>query len=166
MANIQLMLRIQKKTPPATESAKNASSFGFTLIEVISVLTLLTIVAVVVISRLNGSSITVYADADRLVSDLRYAQTLAMTNAFKGNGTVTVEINSNGWKFPSGSDWRFADGETERTLQWADSIPNHPQTVSFFYPYGKADASHNIEIQNGKTLTISVEEETGYVEIQ
>ena len=160
------MFYIQENPVLATVSAKNTSSHGFTLIEVISVLTLLAIIAVIVISRLNGSSITMYADADRLVSDLQYAQTLAMTNAYRGNGTVTVQINSNGWKFPSGSDWRFADGETERTLQWADSIPNHPQTVSFFYPYGKADASHNIEIQNGKTLTISVEEETGYVEIQ
>ena len=158
------MLRIQNKALPANGSAKNALSFGFTLIEIISVLTLLAIVAVVVIIRLNGSTITVYADADRLVSDLRYAQTLAMTNAYRGNGTVTVQINSNGWKFPSGSDWRFADGETERTLQWADSINGN--NVTFTYPYGKADNDYTISLQNSKTLTIFVEEETGYVEIQ
>lgn len=149
------------------------SSRGFTLIEVITVLTLLAIVAVVVITRTGGTSMTAYADADRLVSDLRYTQSLAMTHAYNNayyNGIVdqvTVHITSNGWRFDQNTNWRFADGEKTKELQWADSI-NGPSTISFSYPYGRLDASNdkNITLTKGeKTITVTVYAQTGYVEI-
>lgn len=167
-----MLFCIQKKPALATQSVNHLSSRGFTLIEVITVLTLLAIVAVVVITRAGGTSMTVYADADRLVSDLRYAQSLAMTHAYNNaynNGIVdqvTVHITSNGWRFDQNSTWRFADGEKTKELKWADSISD--ATISFLYPYGKLHAANNKDItltKGEKTITVTVYAQTGYVEI-
>lgn len=157
-----------------TNHNSNKFESGFTLIEIISVLIILSILAVIVVSRMDGTGISIYGDADRLVADLRYAQSLAMTHGYKGNGTVdkvTVDIQSNKWNIHNNGtkNWRFADGKTKRKLKWADSI-NGPSSISFGYPFGKLETNNgenkNITLSKGsKTITVTVYAKTGYVEI-
>lgn len=143
---------------------------GFTIIEIISILVILGILSVVAVTRMSGLWISAYGDADRLVSDLRYAQSLAMTRAYRAGDEVDkVEINidSDGWNFASG-DWRFADGESSRNVRWGVKISGS-NNVAFKYPFGNlADENDDVDItlnRGGNSITVRVYEDTGYVEI-
>lgn len=141
---------------------------GFTAIELIAVLVILGVFSAVAVSRLSGLSVSIYGDADRLASDLRYAQTLSMIHAqaLEGANTVTVNISQNGWSFPLNTRWRFADGEPGRTLRWADRIAG--ADVSFEYPYGTIQSDYDVDLvieRRNKTITVRVYADTGYVEI-
>lgn len=52
---------------------------GFTLIELLMVILLIAILAVAAVERTPTTTLTVGAQADQLVSDIRYAQSLSMT---------------------------------------------------------------------------------------
>ena len=64
---------------------------GFTLFEFILVLILTAILSAVVIEKWPGSSINITAQADRLISDIRYVQSLSMTRGqrYRINFTAT-----------------------------------------------------------------------------
>lgn len=149
---------------------EHRAEYGFTTLEVIAVLVIVGIIAVIAVSRMSGLWTAAYGDADRLASDLRYAQTLAMTRVPESlsggdSNEVKVEIKSDGWEFED-SRWHFADGETNRSVQWGVSI--NGDDVIFEYPYGSPQAEENVEInleRGSHTITICIYADTGYVEI-
>lgn len=59
---------------------KRSRSAGFSLIEVIVVLTLLAVMSAIVFSRGGGSNARLVAEAGKLSSHLRYAQSLGLAN--------------------------------------------------------------------------------------
>ena len=64
---------------------------GFTLVELIAIILLVGILAFVAVPRFSGPSLRVDAQAEQLASDIRYTQTLAMTQGdrFRINLTAT-----------------------------------------------------------------------------
>jgi prepilin-type N-terminal cleavage/methylation domain-containing protein len=134
---------------------------GFTLIEIAAVLVIIAILSTLAVRHMGSSGISVYGDADRLVADLRYAQSLAMTRS----QNITVEIKSNSWEI---SDLSFADGETARTEQGVTFPPGSRISITFKYPKGSVDlgSDQTITLQRGdNSIAVKVYDETGYVEI-
>ena len=82
---------------------------GFTLIELVTVLLLIAILSVAASNQWPGSGINLAAQADQLVNDIRYTQSLAMNNGQRyrinlaadrywisdAGGTVTVPLPVN-----------------------------------------------------------------------
>jgi prepilin-type N-terminal cleavage/methylation domain-containing protein len=135
---------------------------GFTLIEIAAVLVIIAILSTLSLKLMGSGGITMYGDADRLVADLRYAQSLAMTMA----QDVTVTIEEDGWKLEGGL--KFADGKTDRTDDVSDDVSIAAgTTVLFSSPDGKVDSDQTITLQRGSdSVNVKVHAETGYVEIQ
>jgi MSHA pilin protein MshC len=83
---------------------------GFTLVELVSILLLVAILSVVAIDQWQGSGVNLSAQADQLVNDLRYTQSLAMNRGQRyrinfaadhywitdAGGTVTYTFPING----------------------------------------------------------------------
>ena len=167
-------MRIKAQLP---DFRRHFTGSGFTMLEVIAVLVILGIVSAVAISRVSGLGVSLYADADRLAADLRYAQSLAMTSAFRAiecESTVLIRIDADGWEFgydscESDDDvwrWRFADGGEKRDTSPGVSITGND--VAFKYPSGNvdSDADVTIELQKGNTdIDVKVHGITGYVEV-
>ncbi|MCF8113646.1 MAG: GspH/FimT family pseudopilin [Desulfotignum sp.] len=134
---------------------------GFTILEVIAVLVIIAVVSTLAIKQMGGIWISAYSDADRLVSDLRYAQSLSMTRA----QDVTVTITSSGWNLSGGL--RFADGETARQTGQGVTFPSGSRiSLTFEEPKGKVDSDKTITLERGSnSITVKVYGGTGYVEI-
>ena len=64
---------------PAAASARLGEPTGFTLIELVVVLAIAATVAVVMVPKLSNEAFLVGTQADRLANDIRYVQSLAMT---------------------------------------------------------------------------------------
>jgi prepilin-type N-terminal cleavage/methylation domain-containing protein len=133
---------------------------GFTLIEIAAVLVIIAILSTLAVKHMGSSNISAYGDADRLVADLRYAQSLTMTRS----QNITVEIKSNSWEI---SDLSFADGSEERETKHGVTFPSESRiSIEFEKPKGTVDSEKTIELKRGnKTIRVKVYE-TGYVEIQ
>ncbi|EMS77757.1 MULTISPECIES: pilus assembly FimT family protein [Desulfotignum] len=151
---------------------------GFTLIEIAAVLVIIAILSVLAVKRMGGTGISAYGDADRLVADLRYAQSLAMTRApDEGgdyDGEVTVVTTDTGWKLDNEGKtdklW-FADGAREDWKIEEGTTITQDVSITFKYPKGKmvnaASDPTTITLQRGdNSIIINVYSETGYVEIQ
>lgn len=83
---------------------------GFTLIELVTVLLLVSILAVAAVNQWPGSGINLAAQADQLVNDIRYTQSLAMNRGQRyrinlaadrywisdAGGTVTLALPGSG----------------------------------------------------------------------
>jgi prepilin-type N-terminal cleavage/methylation domain-containing protein len=134
---------------------------GFTILEVIAVLVIIAVLSTLAVKQMGGIWISAYSDADRLVSDLRYAQSLAMTRT----QDVTVTITSSGWNL-SGSQ-RFADGETARQTGQGVTIPPGSRiSLTFEEPKGTVDSDKTITLERGSnSIIVKVYGGTGYVEI-
>lgn len=135
---------------------------------------------------MGSSEISMYGDADRLVADLRYAQSLAMTRApdeggyYDGKVTVvTTDTASdwNGWYLPyyenknEEDKLRFADGDRAHWEIEEGTAITPDVSLTFEYPKGKvvnaASDPTTIKLQRGdNSIIINVYSETGYVEIQ
>ncbi len=153
---------------PTATSRGGAS--GLTMLELIAVLVILGVLSAVAVTRMGGVGFSVLGDADCLVADLRYAQSLAMTQAqhLEEDKTVEIEINSDGWRFNNSNNhtWRFADGDTDRDVRWGVTVVDAPHTIRFEYPSGDPVSGKDIELsRGGNSITIRVHEETGYVEM-
>lgn len=76
-------------------NARRRSQDGFTLIELVAVLTITVILGAAVFARLPAARINLSGQAEQLVSDIRYAQSLAMTEGVRH----CVEIDAAGYQF-------------------------------------------------------------------
>lgn len=163
---------------------------GFTLIEIAAVLVIIAILSTMAVKHMGSSGISIYGDADRLVADLRYAQSLAMTRApdedgvYNGEVTITTTEDGDGWCLDQDGDgscldndekddedkfW-FADGARE-DWELRDGTITPDISITFKYPKGKvvnaASDPTTITLQRGdNSIIINVYSETGYVEIQ
>jgi prepilin-type N-terminal cleavage/methylation domain-containing protein len=155
-----------------------ANHNGFTLIEIAAVLVIIAILSTLAVKHMGSSGISVYGDADRLVADLRYAQSLAMARApDEGgdyDGEVTVITTDTGWKLDNEGKtdklW-FADGAREDWEIEEGTMITPDVSITFKYPKGKvvnaASDPTTITLQRGdNSIIINVYSETGYVEIQ
>jgi prepilin-type N-terminal cleavage/methylation domain-containing protein len=143
---------------------------GFTLIEIAAVLVIIAILSTLAVKHMGGTGMSAYGEADRLVADLRYAQSLAMTRAQAVTVTVKVSCDSGEscW-YLEGEEGElpFADGETERTVHDPKVSIAADTTVEFQYPDGKVDSDQTLTLQQGShSIDVKVYGGTGYVEIQ
>jgi prepilin-type N-terminal cleavage/methylation domain-containing protein len=140
---------------------------GFTLIEIAAVLVIIAILSTLAVSNMEVSKFSLYGDADQLVADLRYAQTIAMTRAPNDedeDDEVKVETTANGWSL--NGEFSFPDGETIRSLSGLSVTPDI--SISFEYPKGSVDKGVDTDIvlaRGTKTITVRIYDKTGYVEI-
>ena len=147
---------------------------GFTLVELVSVLLLTAILAAVAMNQWPGAGINLAAQADRLQSDIRYAQSLAMnrgqryrlnlaadhywisdaggsvTVALPGSGAAVVTL-SNGITLSSAYGFLVFDGKGA-PYTTADT-PGTPLA---------ADAVITLSA-DGDSRTLSISPETGHV---
>lgn len=152
---------------------------GFTLIEIAAVLVIIAILSTLAVKHMGSSGVSLYGEADRLVADLRYAQTIAMNRAPDDpddEDYVRVEINANGWYLPYNEEkndedklW-FADGKRDSWTVNASVAITQASDITFKYPKGAVDLGADYQdiflTQGSKSITIRVYDETGYVEIQ
>jgi prepilin-type N-terminal cleavage/methylation domain-containing protein len=139
---------------------------GFTLIEIAAVLVIIAILSTLAVKHMGGSGISLYGDADRLVADLRYAQSLAMSRGMN----VQVSFNSNDLDWELKDALSFSDGTTGRNLSGVSVSPDDI-SITFIYPKGAVDLGESdhqdiVLTKKSKSITIRVYDETGYVEIQ
>lgn len=161
------MFNKQIRDAPGKRPLFFKSGSGFTIPEILAVLLIIGIIAAVAASRVDGLWTTAYGEADRLAADLKYARSLAMTNVPSEDQTgVTLNIGDDAWEFTE-SRWQFADGETSRRTKWGVSITK-TGNITFTYPKGSPAANEDIEFRlskGGNTINVTVQNETGYVEI-
>ena len=153
---------------------------GFTLIELVMVLILISILAVFASINWPGRSINLAAQAEQLVNDIRYAQTLGMT---KGQRYRWVKTSATSYQITnnSGTAIIMPSGGTTITLGTGISfgtLINLPNNLIAFdgqgIPYidtatpGTALAANaSIPLTaDGQTKTIVVSPQTGRVIIQ
>ncbi len=146
---------------------KTKNFLGFTLIEVLTIIGIIGILALIGIPafRVFQPSLELSGTVRKLVSDLRYAEQLA----------VTEQVN-HGIRFSSSTDQYqiISYGAVEETL----ASTTLPEKVSFyqiagftndqviFNPYGAAKESGNITLINTKNATTTVEvRPSGFVKI-
>ncbi len=153
---------------------------GFTLFELIIVIILMAILSLGVYLKWPGSSINLAAEAQQIANDIRYAQSLAMTNGqryrFVKTSANTYQIVNN-----AGTAIKLALGNTTMTLNSGISfgtLSNLPNSLIAFdglgIPYtdtatpGTAlSATATIALTaSGDTVTISIAPETGRVLVQ
>lgn len=134
---------------------------GFTLVELAIVLVILGALAFVAIPRLNLGSMQVVPVAERIASELRYTQNLALTRA--DNHTFSVGGGSFSISGPGGSV-PLSSGETAGSY---DDVTVDSAAVTFTPRFGQPDAGAVIGVSgDGASVSVIVEGETGYVYIQ
>jgi prepilin-type N-terminal cleavage/methylation domain-containing protein len=153
---------------------------GFTLIEVVIVVLAIGILAVYPLIKWPGTVINLAAEAERLASDIRYAQSLAMT---KGDRYQFVRTSSNTYQIRSAAGTPVILGQGSSTVTLNTGITfgtfvNLPNNLIAFdgtgAPYtdnispGTAlSATASIPITaSGNTKTIVITPETGNITIQ
>ena len=153
---------------------------GFTLIEVVIVVLAIGILAIYPLIKWPGTIINLDAEAERIVSDIRYAQSLSMT---RGVRYQFIRTSSNTYQIRSsaGTPVLLGEGSTTATLNSGitfGTFINLPSNLVAFdstgTPYtdntspGTAlSTSASIPITaDGKTKTIVITPETGSISIQ
>ena len=153
---------------------------GFTLIEVIIVVLAIAILAIYPLIKWPGTSINLDAEAERLASDIRYAQSLSMTKGdryqFVRTSSTTYQIRSS-----TGTPVLLGQGSTTVTLNSGitfGTFTNLPNNLVFFDGAGTPYTDNNstptalsatasIPITaGGNTQTITITPETGSISIQ
>ena len=83
---------------------------GFTLTELVMVLAVVAIISAIAVSRMSNDPLVVATQAEQLATDIRYLQSLAMTQAATTSAQARYRIN-----FVSASTYTFtrADGTAE-----------------------------------------------------
>ena len=87
-----------KKIMSALRPGPLASVAGFTLTELVMVLAVVAIISAIAVSRMGNDPVLVSTQAEQLAGDIRYVQTLAMT---QGQRYII--------SFPSSTSYRFLD---------------------------------------------------------
>jgi len=106
-----------EETVPATRLHRRSLERGFTLGELLIVIVLVGIISAIAVPRMSNDPLVVATQAEQLAADIRYAQSLAMTQAATASAQARYRIN-----FVSASTYTFtrADGT---------AVP-HPSTGS------------------------------------
>ena len=140
---------------------------GFTLIELTMVVLIAGIIATIGIFRLGRGSVFISESqqaAKRLVADLRYAQSLAITHA-KNHYLL---FNDNGAKLTFYAIYRVEDGDdvqVDSTRLLPDSVALTGDAQAEFTPEGSALGNYAYElISPGTDYDISVVLATGAVQ--
>lgn len=149
---------------------------GFTLIELVLVIVLAGILAVAAMDRLPGAGLSLGAQADQVVSDVRLVQSLELTrgvsyclNVTAGGYEITAQGCTSAIVNPASgmTNTAFGPGISAST-NFANGY------VAFFgpgVPYGSQTAPlaapATITLSNGAaSRTISIAPQTGYVSLQ
>ena len=92
------------------------SDGGFTLVELIVTLLVIAVIAVIAAPKMSSEQVSVATEAEQLAGDIRYVQTLAMTQAqrYRINLTATA-------KHETARQLIAADSGRSRTHQELDS---------------------------------------------
>ena len=144
---------------------KTRAERGFSVLELVLVLMIVAVIAAVAAPRWAGWTADIERHAASLGADLRYAQSQAM---HQGRGYALC-LDGEGYSLYagpecSGDTQAFADGRTRRSLQGVAVAGT--DTVRFRNPMGSVDDAAEIELAaGGRTVTVSVEAETGYVSV-
>lgn len=163
-------------------------SHGFTLVELIVVMVVLGILAAVFVPRSNNPAIILSAQAEQLAADIRYVQSLAMTEGWSGvaptarryriNFTATsynfTDVSGVAVAHPGGNTGPIAfAGDVSISPFPAPALPNN--VVSFDglgRPYTDASAATALAnmatismVSGGSTRTIQIFPETGMVRV-
>lgn len=157
---------------------RSARHSGFTIVELVAIILLVGVLAFVAIPRFSGPSLRVDAQAEQLASDIRYTQTLAMTQGdrFRINLTAAgYQITDSGGLNPE-----VHPGTGSTSVVALDGVAlsgyNPPLTGNYVafdgrgIPYVGAStalsANATITLTGGATRTIVISPETGRVVLQ
>jgi prepilin-type N-terminal cleavage/methylation domain-containing protein len=166
---------------PALRSPDSVA--GFTLTELIMVLAVVAVISAIAVSRMSNDPLLVATQAEQLATDIRYVQSLAMTQAATTPAQSRYRIN-----FVSASTYTFtrADGtavphpvtgSTAATALSSGVTMTLPPTGLFGFdgrgiPY--TDAAVSVPLgatatvtltKNAATRTVTVAPETGLVRV-
>lgn len=148
--------------PNADRTGPWQRACGASLAELVLVLLLVAVLAAVALPRLNTEALQVLPVAEQMAAEIRYTQSLAMSrsesHAFRIDGD-TFFITST-----SGSQIALSDGQSAGSLRGLSV--SGPVAISFAPRFGRPDTGGNIVVSgSGGSVTISVDGETGYVQI-
>lgn len=149
-------------------------SKGFTLIEIVMVTLLIAILAAVVIPRLGMfTGMQLEVAAKKVASDIRYAQSAAMTNRTTywhritfdaGNDSYTIYSRGGGVKNPVTQEPTFTVQLNQGEYQGVDIQDNFSTT--FYYPLGSPSAGGYVRLKRDAAFkNISIIPVTGKVAV-
>ncbi len=146
------------------------STGGFTVIELTIVLIIAGILAATVIVKWPGKSINIYAQADQIVQDIRYAQSLAMAKATTGQRyRITFATSSYTIANNSGTTLKSASLDSGLSFTSNGFAGGYLAFDSLGRPYnGTTLMTGTISVSitgGGFTRTISVWDNTGAAEV-
>ena len=165
-------------------------SHGFTLVELIVVMVVLGILAAVFIPRSNNPAIILSTQAEQLAADIRYVQSLAMTQGWSGVSPAAarryrINYTATSYNFtdasgvavthPSGTPGSIAfTGQVSISPFPAPALPNN--VVSFDglgRPYTDSNATTPLAstatismVSAGSTRALQIFPDTGLVRVQ
>ena len=167
---------------------KRLRNLGFTLVELIVVMLVLGILAAVFIPRSNNPAIILSTQAEQFAADMRYVQSLAMSEGWSGVAPMArryrINFTATGYDLSDVSGVAVAlPGGTAGSLSFAGGVsispfpsPTLPNSVVAFdglgRPYTDATAGTLLVstatitlVSGGITRTIQIFPETGMVRV-
>lgn len=156
-------------------------STGFSLLELVVVISVIAILAASLIPRISSDALTIAAQAEQVASDIRYTQSLAMTQGqryrvnFPSTTTYTITDTSGVATFSPG-----AGNTSAVTLQQSAVITLPPTNLANSLvafdgrgiPYTDAGATTVLAsaatitlTQGSSTRTITIQPQTGRVDV-
>ena len=153
------------KTFPVQKRLLTKRDQGFTIIEIIASLTMVAIISVLIVSRGSFNSADLLGATETLKGHLRYAQSRAMSL----DQSWGIKIETNDYiLYQNGAPSSGAfPGENSGTVTLSGiniNLTAGASPVTFSSNWGIPTSGYTIELSaGGRTETITVTEETGFV---